>query len=222
MRLVRLTRLRPARLRLLAQLRLPLTNKQPRSLQLVPPQHLQLLPHPVRAPSQVQVRNRVRVHNRVRARNRVRALTRVRPRNQTLLRHRPVSNMNLETMRITDSTCRGSNLVGRGSRTAENCFRSLGRFHVPGSVRPMNMPSRGSKVCNLFRRDLRLRTICEQSSLWVRLGERFGLAHGLVAISQGPCSYQTVTREPRPTKVAVTSHLSLLTSHLSHQGYVCS
>jgi hypothetical protein len=168
----------------------------------------------------------VQVRNRVRARNQLQV--------QTPLRHRPANRMNFGTMK--------SNLVGRGSRTTENCFRSSGTFHAPGSVRPMEVPSRGSKVCNPFRRDLRLRTTCEHPLLWVRLrlrfkngssgndvqsfvgqvGERFGLARGVVATGQGPCSYQMTVREPRPTNGEAASHLSLFTSHLSHQGYVCS
>ena len=74
----------------------------------------------------------------------------------------------------------------------------------------------------MFRRDLRLQAICERSPLCIRLGERFVPAHGVVVTNQGPCSYQTVVREPRPTKLAVTNHLSLFTSHFSHQGYVGS
>jgi hypothetical protein len=130
----------------------------------------------------------------------------------------------------------------------ENYFRSSESFHAAGAVGPMTVPSRGSHVCNLSGRDLRLRTTGEHSSLWVRLrlrfqnvslgndlqsfvgqvGEQFGLVHAVVATSQGPCSYQMVFREPRPTKlgsptkVAVTNHLSLFTSHLSQQGYVRS
>ena len=126
MQLVRLTRPQRARLRLQVQLRLRLTNKQHPRLPPVPPQHLPQLPHPVRTRNRVQARNLVQVRNRVRARNQLQV--------QTPLRHRPANRMNFGTMK--------SNLVGRGSRTAENCFRSAGTFHAPGGVRPMDVPSR--------------------------------------------------------------------------------
>jgi hypothetical protein len=186
MRPVRLTRPQRARLRLQVQLRLRLTNKQHRRLPPVPLQHLHRLPHPVRARNQVQARNLAQVQNRVRPRSRLLV--------QRLLRHPPANKMNLGTMK--------SNLVGRGSQTTENCFRSSGPFHAPGTFRPMDVPSRGTKVCNLFRPDLRLQTTCEHSSPWVQLGERFDLAQSVVATSHGPCSYQMTIREPRPTKFA--------------------
>jgi hypothetical protein len=204
MQLVRLTRPQRARLRLQVQLRLPLTNKQHRRLPPVPPPHLHQLPHPVRARNQVQARNRVQVQNR--ARSRLQA--------PTPPRHRPVNKMNFRLMK--------SNLVGRGSLGIENCFRSSGPFHAPGSVRPKDVPSRGSEVWQASGRDSNLEMVLQLSSRQPRLGNPVSLTHHEAGINDGPCDYQMAVREPRPTKAAVTNHLLLFTSHLSHQGYVCS
>jgi hypothetical protein len=122
-----------------------------------------------------------------------------------------------------------SNLVGRGSRTTENCFRSSEPFRAAGSVGPMDLPSRGSKTWQAFRCALRRQAICEYSSVCVRLGKLVTSLHSVVGVNRRPRDYYLVVREPRPTKLVahptigeVASHLSLLTSHLSLQGYVCS
>jgi hypothetical protein len=206
MLLVRLTRLPRARLRLQVQLQLrPISKPRPHLLPALH-QHLHQLAPPVRARSQVLLHNPVPVRNRVRARSQ--------PQAQTPLHHRPVSSMDIGTMKFS--------LVGRGSRAAENCFRSSRRSEPPNAARPINPPSRGTRPCQVFKPDLRPHPIVKQSSLWVRLGELVGLAHTAVGTSRRPCDYHLVVREPRPTKVVVTSHLSLFTSHLSLQGYVCS
>ena len=114
-----------------------------------------------------------------------------------------------------------SNLVGRGSRTVEDCFQNLQRFQTPNAAGPTNSPSRWSLVCHVHSRDCN-QTVFQLSSLWARLGKSVGLTHHEAGINDEPCDYQLAVREPRPTKVAVTNHLALFTSHLSLQGYVCS
>jgi hypothetical protein len=106
----------------------------------------------------------------------------------------------------------------------------------------MDLPSRGSAVWQAFGRDLRRQATREYSSLCVRLRLRLASAllgshlqsfvgqvgklvsplHSVVGVNRRPRDYYLVVREPRPTKVAVAGYLSLLTSHLSLQGYVCS
>jgi hypothetical protein len=86
----------------------------------------------------------------------------------------------------------------------------------------MDMPSRGPKVWHLSARDSNFEMVLQLSSLWARLGKRVGLTRHEPGINDEPCEYYLAVQEPRPTKVAVTNHLSLVTSHLSHQGYVCS
>jgi hypothetical protein len=113
----------------------------------------------------------------------------------------------------------------------------------------MDLPSRGSAVWQAFGRDLRRQATREYSSLCVRLRLRLASAllgshlqsfvgqvgklvsplHSVVGVNRRPRDYYLVVREPRPTKLVarptnreVASHLSLLTSHLSLQGYVCS
>ena len=93
----------------------------------------------------------------------------------------------------------------------------------------MDLPSRGSAVWQAFGRDLRRQAAREYSSLCVRLGELVSPLHSVVGVNRRPRDYYLVVREPRPTKLVarptngeVASHLSLLTSHLSLQGYVCS
>jgi hypothetical protein len=115
-----------------------------------------------------------------------------------------------------------SNLVGRGSRLAKNCFQNPQRFEIPNSAGPMNPPSRWSEIWHLFGRDFILGMVLGLSSRRARLGKSVGPTHHEAGINDEPCHYQLVVREPRPTKLAVTNHLSPLTSHLSHQGYVCS
>jgi hypothetical protein len=160
------------------------------------------------------------------ARNRVRALSQLLT--QRLLRHPLANKMNFRTMK--------SNLVGRGSRTTENYSRSSETFHAPGSVGPTDLPSRGSKMWQAFGRDSNVQTVFPLSSRWVRLGKPVGLNRHEAGINNEPCEYYLAVREPRPTKlgprptklvprptkVPVTNHFSLFTSHLSHQGYVCS
>jgi hypothetical protein len=138
MRLVRLTRPQRVRLRLQVQLRLPRTNKQPQPLPPPSPQHLHPQLHPVRARNQGRARMQVQARNRVPVRNRVQARSRLQV--PTPPRHRPVNKMNFETM--TFVTGGRANLVGRGSRLTENCFRSWRRFSTAGSIGPMNLPSR--------------------------------------------------------------------------------
>jgi len=200
---IRRQRLRP---RLQVQLRPLLTSKQRPRLRPAPPRHLHLPVHPARP------RNQVRVRNKVRARSQLLALTPP--------RHRPVNNMNFETTKFDLGG--DPALVGRGSRTTENCFRSAGRLHTLGSVRPMDAPSRGTELYQVFSCDLGPQTTCEQSSRWVRLGESVGLAHSNVGTSRRPCDHQLVVREPRPTKLAATNHQSLITNHLSRLVYVRS
>ena len=206
MRLVRLTRLQRARLRLQVQLRLPPMGKSRLRLLRVLRQHRHQLAHPVR------LRSRLRARRPVRALNRPLVLSQ--PLALSPLRHRPVSSMNLKTMK--------SDLVGRGSRRTEDCFRSLQRFEIPNSAGPINPPSRWSKMWQLSARDSNLEMVLQFSPRWARLGNPVGLIHHEAGLNDEPCDYQLAFREPRPTKVPVTNHLSLLTSHLSHQGYVCS
>lgn len=204
MRPVRLTRLQPVRLRLQAQRRRPPISKPPPRLLPAPRQQrlrvlrLRLLRVLRRHPHQLA--HPVRLLNQPLALN--------------PLRHRAANKMNLGTMR--------SNLVGRGSRTTKNYFRSSGPFHAPGAVGPMDLPSRGSKMWPGFGRDPRPQVPRELSSLCVRLGELVSPLHSLVGANRRPCDYQMAVREPRPTNRQVASHLSVLTSHLSHPGYVCS
>jgi hypothetical protein len=115
-----------------------------------------------------------------------------------------------------------SNLVWRGSRATENCFRSPQRFETPNAAGPINPPSRWSEMLHLIGRDFNPERVLLFSSRWARLGKSVGPTHDEAGVSDEPCDYQLAVREPRPTKVAVTNHLSPLTSHLSHQGYVCS
>ena len=218
MQLVRLTRRQRARLRLQVPLPLPLTNKQHRRLPPVPPQHLRRLPHPVRARNQAQARNLVQVRNRVRARSRLQARNQLRVRNQlrapTPQRHRPASNMNFETMTF---------LVGRGSRSTEEGFRSSRRPYSADRVGPMDAPSRRAGMCYRPNRDSKSHIVSWHGQSPVsRLGERIGPAHHVACANQQPHSYRPAVWEPRPTKVAAASHLSLFTSHLAHKGYVCS
>lgn len=196
MQLVRLTRQRRVQLQRRVWLRQPPTHKQRPPLQ--PARHRRL--HPLAHP--------------VRARSRLLALRR--------LRHPPASKMNVGMIR-PNFVGRRSNLVGRGSRSTDNCLQSSRRFKSPNFARPMDPPSRWPKMCHLPRRDSNLQTVIQFSSRWVRLGKPVGLSHHEAGKDGKPSEYRSTIREPRPTSYGqATSHFSLFTSHFSPPAYACS
>ena len=166
--------MQPARLthRQRAQLRqLPINQRQRQFLLPVRRQHLLLPAHPVRA------RSRRRVLNR--------------------LRHRPDSKMNSETMKPLAR--HPINLVGRGSRSTECCFRSPRRFDKPDFNGPINPPSRCSSTCHAGSCNPKPQTLFQHSSRWARLGETIGIAHTKARTSQTLCENRSAVPEPRPT-----------------------
>lgn len=182
------------------RLRLLLTNKQRPPLRPVRHRRLHLLAHPVRA------------------RNRPLAL--LRP------GHRLANKMNFEPMK-PNLLRRSSNLVGRGSRSTDDCVQSPRRFDLRDSIRTMNPPSRRSKMCHLSGRESNLQTAFKFSSRWARLGEPVGPTHDQASINGRPCDYQSAIREPRPTKFGprptngpAAFHLSPFTFYL--RVYACS
>lgn len=143
--------------------------------------------------------------------------------------------MNVGTMK--------SNLVGRGSRSTDDCLQSSRRFKSPNPAGPLNPPSRWPKMCHLSGRDSNLQRVFQFSSPWVRLrlrlvhssvgenarsyvgqvGKPFGLSHHEAGIDGKPCEYRSAIREPRPTNNRpATSPCSPPTSHFSPPGYACS
>jgi hypothetical protein len=106
---------------------------------------------------------------------------------------------------------------------SEDCFRSSQRFDASYFARPMNLPSRESKVCHLSGRNSNVQTVFRLSSRRAN-GSANSLAQQTPGFANDVRLWKqfSAIREPRPTKVAVADHFSPFTFYLSHQGYVCS